>query len=616
VVAETAARRPLNGWRSWLPAPGPVVCLIVALGLVICAYAQDRSRETLAPNPWIFWAGIILIVAPITYRATALGVSSRERMLLVGLEGFAIYLARMMRDPYGFSFTDDFPHALSLHYILSTHHLYHPDVLLPIVAHYPGLEGAASAIATLTGMSTFGTGVLFVGACRVAVMVGLYVLYTRVSRSARVGALSALLFAANSNFMYFETQFAYETLSLPLLALALAALAERQCSPRPAEIRAWGIVVAVTIIAIVPTHHLTSYVLILILWLMCLKRVWLPRWLGGPRTFAPGPPVWPFALLATTFALAWLAVVASQTVGYVSPDIINAFISAFRTVTGGDSARALFSGGGTGPGTQNLLSEEAVSLIEPVVLLVVGALGVRRVWRSRHLEPIVAIFTVMAGLFFFLTALRVVPSAWEVGNRGAEFMFIGIGFMVGASTLLRPRLWERRLFRAGVALTCALCVVGAAVAGVAADIRLAHPTLFTASDHRRVYSETEAVGRWFAHQPPGSVLADDAESMTINLYGHHLTYGGTAEDADNILSLPRPYPFEVATVRKAHIRYVVVDLRQRSQDPLTGLYLNMIPPAAPLDTTFSRGVLTVWRSQGAVVYDSGNVIVFDLDRRP
>jgi hypothetical protein len=591
------------------------VCLLVAVGLVICAYCEDRSRETLAPNPWIFWAGIILIVAPIAYRAVALNVSSRERTLLVTLEGVALYGAFMMRDPYGYSTTDDFPHALSLQYIVSGHHLYHANTLLPIVAHYPGLEAAASALEFLTGMSSWGTGVLFVGACRVLLMLALYVLFTGVSRSARVGALAALLFAGNSNFMNFETQFAYESLSLPLLILALAAMAERQRAGTPMDLRGWGIVAAATIVAIIPTHHLTSYVVVVTLWLMCLRRIPLPRRFRSIDLIA-GPPVWPFALLATMLALAWLLVVASQTVGYVSPDIINAFVQAFKTVTGGSSARGLFSGAGHGVGQANLLSEEAASFLEPLLLLIAGGIGVWKVWRSRHLEPVVVVLTIMAALFFVLTALRVVPSAWEVGNRGAEFMFIGMSCMVGAATLHRPKVWARPWFRLGVGLACGICVVGGDVAGNSADLRLAHPTQFTASDGARILSETEAVGRWFATQPPGNVLTDDADSMAISVYGHHTTYAGTLLDADTILSLPRPYPYEVTTARRGHIRYVVVDMRTNSQNPLAGLYLNMVPPAAPVDTTFKPGILRVWEPLGALVYDSGDIYVFDLDRTP
>jgi hypothetical protein len=621
--AQTAQVRPRGTsaatvrWTDWLPSQGALVCLSAAVGLVVCCYAQDRSRETLAPNPWIFWGGVLLIVVPIAYRATALHISSLERFLLVGVEGLAIFLARLMRDAYGYSFTDDFPHALNLQHIVATHHLYHANVLLPITAHYPGLEAAASALAFLTGMSSWGTGMLFVGVARVTLMLALYVLFTGISRSARVGALGALLFSANSNFFFFETQFAYESLSLPLLAVALAALAERQRAGKPADLFAWGVVAVATICAIIPTHHLTSYLLVGVLWTMCLRRVWLPRPFRSVN-FEPGPPVWPFAMLTSLLALAWLTVVASQTVGYVSPDIISAFEQAFRTVTGGTKARGLFSNtaGSIAAGSKNLLTEEAASFLEPVLLLISGGLGAHALWRVRRIEPIVWVLTVLAILYFFLTALRVVPSAWEVGNRGSEFAFIGMAFMVGAATLRKPKLWSRPWVRLAVGLACGICVIGGAVAGMEANARLAHPTLFTAGDGHKIYSESEAIGRFFTTLPPGQVIADDADAMAINLYGNHVAYTGFEVSADQILSTPQPYSWEPRVVRGAHIRYVVVDFRQRSQNTLTGEYLNMVPPAAPVDVDYKPGIATVWKSQGAAIYDSGDVIVYDLDRRP
>ena len=601
--------------RAWLPSPWVLVALLVAGGLVLCAYCEDRSRATLAPDPWIYWLGLIVIVAPIAYRVTAFNISSLERTGLVVLEGVALYVARMMRDPFGYSLTDEFSHAWNLQTILTSHHLYHADPLLPISAHFPGLEAATSALATLTGMSSWGSGLLLIGAARVTIMLALYVMFSAVSRSARAGALGAVLFAANSNYLLWEGQFAYESLALPLMIVVLAAIAERHRAAGAPTIRAWGVVAAITIIAIVPTHHLTAYVLIAALWLLCIGRLWLP-WPFSPISLRAGPPIWPFALLATTMTFAWLVVVATQTVGYLSPEISSAFLSTLRTVTGEAPPRALFSNAGNAIGSNNLLSEEAVSFLEPALLLIAVPFGLRAVWKGKRPEPFVWVLAALTAGYFLLTAMRVVPSAWEIANRGAEFMFIGIAFIAGAAAMPHVRsFWRRPLARMLVGLAAGLCVVGGAIAGWPANSRLAHPTQIAAPDGTVLYSESEAVGRWFASQPAGQVIAGDADAMAIALYGHHMAFSGYEDNADPLLSSRALTGADVRRLLDEHVRYVVVDRRKRSQDSINGLYVNMLPPAASVDADYPPAVLSKWVPYGARIYDSGDVVVFDLDRR-
>jgi hypothetical protein len=610
--------------RSWVPSPGTVVVLISAVGLALCGVAQDLSRATLAPSPWIYWLGVILIVAPLTYRATALDVSSLERIALVCLEGVGLYVARLMRDPDGFSLPDEFPHALSLQNVVSSHHLYHADPLLPIVAHFPGLEGATSSLVELTGMSTWGSAVLFILFARLTVTLGLFCLFAAVSRSARAAALGTLLFAANSNYLIWESQFAYESLSLPLLAVMLAAISERQRSPDPRTTRSWGTVVALAIVAIVPTHHLTSYLMVILLWLACVSHLrfpqrLLPRSWRGPVDVENKHPIWPFALLATSLIAAWLIVVSSQTVGYLKPEVQNALSSTLKTLSGEGPTHALFANSSTSIGSNNLLSEEAASFLEPVVLLIALPFGLRALWQRRRVEPLLWILSLLGILFFVVTVFRLVPSTWEISNRSAEFFFIGIAFVAGATSMRHLNLiWRHAFIRVLVGLFVGLCVVGGAIAGWPANSRLARPIQVNAANNVAIPSAAEELGRWFATQPPGLVAAGDADDYSINLFGHHAAYGGDVNQADTILAAPELQPWMLKLFRSAHFRYVVADKRQSSQDNVSGLFFNLLPPAGSPQMLFKKSaqVVSKWAPYGARIYDSGDIVVYDLDRRP
>jgi hypothetical protein len=619
VVRDLPSKR-----RPWVPSQGVVVALIAAAGMAVCALGQDLSRATLAPSPWVFWFGVILVVAPLTYRATALDVSSLERIGLVCLEGVALYVARLMRDPNGFTLPDEFPHALSLQNIVTSHHLYHADPLLAIVAHFPGLEGATSALTELTGMSSWGSALIFILFTRLTVTLGLFCLFAAVSRSARAAALGTLLFAANSNYLIWESQYAYESLSLPLLTVMLAAISERQRSPDPRAVRAWAIVAGATIVAIVPTHHLTSYLMVIVLWLACVSHLrfpqrLLPRNWRGPVDIENKHPIWPFALLATSLIAAWLIVVSSQTVGYLSPEVQSAVSSTLKTISGEGPTHALFSSSGTSIGSNNLLSEEAASFLEPVILLIALPFGLRALWQRKRVEPLLWILSLLGILFFVVTVFRLVPSTWEISNRSAEFMFIGISFVAGATAMRHlNRVWRHGFVRALVGLFVGLCVVGGAIAGWPANSRLARPIEVKADNGVEIQSPSEALGRWFATQPPGVVTAGDADDFAIELYGHHTAYGGVTADADTILAAPDVEPWMLALFRRAHFRYVVADARESSQDNVDGLFFDLLPPAASPQTLFkkSASVISKWAPYGARVYDNGDIVVYDLDRKP
>ncbi len=124
--------------------------------------------------------------------------------------------------------------------------------------NYPGLEGATSALMRLTGLSSYGAGIVIVGAARLSLMVALFLLFTRISGSARTAGLGAAIYAGNFNFLFWGAQFSYESLALPLFVVVLMAVAEREAAPREWA-REWAVPIVLGIAAIVVTHHLTSY---------------------------------------------------------------------------------------------------------------------------------------------------------------------------------------------------------------------------------------------------------------------------------------------------------------------------------------------------------------------
>ena len=88
----------------------------------------------------------------------------------------------------------------------------------------------------------------------------------------------------------------------------------------------WTIPILLGTIAVIVTHHLSSYALLVTLAALSLLYFAVSR-----RARARGP--WPFALFALAATAAWLGVVASSTVGYLTPVITNAMPSGRPSAT-------------------------------------------------------------------------------------------------------------------------------------------------------------------------------------------------------------------------------------------------------------------------------------------
>jgi hypothetical protein len=599
-----------SGRRGRLLAAGPsplaLIVLGAAVGLLLCAYTNALSREGGDPTELVYWAGVLLIVVPVAARISMEDVSLRERFALVALFGLSLYAVKVIRDPFLFTFPDEPIHAYNANQVMLHHGLFNGNPILPVTSGYPGLASATSALMSLSGLSSFTAGVILIGVARLLLVLALFVLFTRVSGSHRIAGLAVVIYAGSSNFLYWGVQYSYESLSLPLLVAVLAAFAEREAAG-PKLLRSWTVPIVLGTMAVVVTHHLTSYALVIVLVLLAV----IYRLARSPK---PNP--WPFAVFTAVLAAGWMLIAANNTVDYLDPVFSGAVTSIWNTVFGTSAARGLFES------ASKDLVYETPFIARLVTLGAVGFLflgflaGFREVWARRERRPFIWLFCLGAAGFFATLALRFAPEAWETGNRAAMYLFIGLAFVVAYAALRLIREGPRLALRRATLLGCiAVVVVGGAIAGWPWDSQLAQPTRITA-EGTEIESEPITVARWIGERlPERKFAAADADARMILAPGGAQAKTGDALAIKTILPETSLSNWELPSLRGNGLGYIVANRRKVATDPGRGSFF-LVPGSEedallPLAAMHKFGERRLGR-----VYDSGNIVVFNLRDRP
>ncbi len=576
-----------------------LLVLSTAAGLLLVSAADALSRSGHPHGSALFWLGLLAILVPVTARLTSASPSRNERVGLLVLLGLASYLVKVFRDPFRFLYADEFVHQYNALSIISTHGLFHGNPILPATAAYPGLETSTAALSSLTGLSTFASGLVVIAIARVIMMIALFLLYETVTGSGRIAGLAAALYAASPHFMFFIADYSYESLALPIAVLALAA-ALRSRPASGSVNRAWLIAALVLTAGVVVTHHMTSYALIVTLLAICLMPLpWLHRRTPRPWTVA-------FAVIAMTAG--WLVLVARTTVGYLSPVILGAVRETIQTVTGETATRQLFGSSGhvaTGPQWEHF-----VAMLSVLVVAVAVAFGSRVAWRRYRDRPAALVLAIAAIGYVLSLGLRLVPAAWEPAVRASEFLFIGASFTAALFTLSVLERYAGPAVRAGLVGAALILIIGGVISTTPSSTRLAQP--FRVAVHGSTLEPQAAVVAHWAGQTLGSgnrMAAEAADGRFLLVGGRQHVFVGSLPPIATILSTKALYPWQITDLRSYGIRYVVTDSRRSSADVSDGFYF------FPGDSSGSALAVAGKKFQlagASRIYDSGDIVVYDV----
>jgi hypothetical protein len=585
----------------------PALAVCAAAGLLLITFADERSRAMTSSSQALFWIGILFIYGSIVSRLVHPAPGRLERLSLSALLGLALYLVKVFRDPFGFTFADELVHAPNAEAIVRTHHLFHENVILGATPSYPGLESVTAGLASLSGLSVYGAGLIVIGTARLLIVLALFLLVERLLGSARAAGIAVAVYAANSNFAFFSAQFSYESLALPLLVVVFFAYAEWRAT---VDRRTYSAAIVLLTFAIVVTHHLTSYALAVSLLVVAIAY----RFSRSARNESPGR----FAAFATVAAVVWLFVVATKTVGYLSPVVTRAVSSVVHTISGESAPRQLFAGksGRAGSGGSNIF-ERGVALVAVALLVVLYPVGLRQLWREQRglfvRDVFAATLALGGGLMFAMYALRFAPAAWETANRSSEFLFLGLAVVVPLGVFRLGARLSEPVWMLGATAVLTTMFAGGVVAGWTPSLRLSQPYEISAEGHV-VQAEGRAMASWALQTlgPGRRYAGSEADARLLNTYADAAARAGQSPDMADILKSTTLASWELPLLRKYHVRYVVTDRRLRAFDNTAGYYFGFRrgPRRDPL---LPPSVVRKWGRYDRI-FDSGQIVIFDLRR--
>jgi hypothetical protein len=622
LVPEDGDRPDAAPSLGWIAA----TAVMVTSALLLLAIAQHIGYRG-QPNSALHWSGYGLLFLPVAFRVFRPATARTEQIVLVIMGGMATLAAKWLFSATRFVFFDEFLHVITATDIIERKQLYTTNPLLPISPMYPGMELVATSIAELTGLPLFVAGWIMLAASRALLVVGLYCLYERVTGSSRVAAVACLVYMANSGFVLFDGQFAYESLALTLFVFALlAASLCRDASSR--LVAAFGLTLPL-LAAIAMTHHMSAYFtagfLSLLAALALLNRVYTPgRWM-----------LLVIALAAILFPVAWSRLQGDPGKDYLGPILQKGSTELANLVSGAGRSRQLFS---TDGGEQSSIYVRVLSIVS-LLLTVAGlctgffralAQGSHKeggwaaffqVMRLRWSDNWMVLIALAAVGFPISVGFRLTSAGWEIGSRMGPFVFLGVGLVIAIALV---RFWQPagtgRWRSLGVAVALTLCFVGGIATGwgnpsnrtmyrVIADAASVEPMGIDAAQWTR---------NWLG--PHNRFAADRINRVLLATYGRQTIVTTLFDDVDTsfVFHAPRLTRGELAALTRGHVEYLMVDMRMTTALPRFGYYFEKGEyQERPGEPIAAESLLKFNGSPGFDrLFDNGSQIVFGTTGLP
>lgn len=558
--------------------PGPAGGLWGLLGLVTgLGILIDGVGVAVAPSNYglglaLFWPAVAVPNAVYAYAMLSSRSSGALRAVAVTLLGLYATTLFHMSNPLVFGGFDEHLHERTLSDLLLGGGLFAPNPELAVSPNYPGLELFTGTLIRLSGVPLMVGAFLALLVFRLILVHAIYQGALTLNRSPRFASLVVLIYATSPQFYFFNDQFAYQSMALPLglaglLLLRRAQLAGGRQARRLTALAA--IVLGVTVV----THHITSWAVL----------AFLIGWTVTARRQNKSYLVFGCVFMGAAVAL-WTATVYGKMAAYLGPVMAQADQQINQMLGGAGGQRQAFSnpGGMVTPEWQRALLI-VYALAYTICAIVCGIILLRRAFGQRRAG--IAMLGLISIVYPVTLAAHFLPSTGSMGDRASTFMFLPLAVAIAVVLVgdgRRPvsrrtgRLVRGRM-KAVFAALIGIAYVGGILLGAGPDWYFLPGSYMVVADERSQDPYTLAAVKWAASGlAPGSrVLADrtaaDLLSGEARLWP--LLNPENGVDISDVYFSPTWSSYQTNEIRKLHVADIYVDQRYSQSLPQEGYYI-------------------------------------------
>ncbi|TBC72160.1 hypothetical protein ELH27_04530 [Rhizobium leguminosarum] len=607
----------------------PVFAFLCSCALIVIALAANASRLGEGWAVPMFYTAIAAIFLPAAARIIHPGASRLERLALIVIVTSAFFVVRIIRAPVAFIDHDEFLHWATVNDILGAGRLFLPNPLLPVSPLYPGLELITSALVNLSGLSVFAAGLIVLATARMMLMLALFLLFEKITDSARIASIACLIYMGSSTFLLFDVHYSYESLAIPMLAAVLLVSESRRMAR--GDTAGWPMVVAtmVLIVALAVTHHLTSYFCTALLCgtavMECLRQ--------GASAMQRRQAIL-LASIAVIAPIAWSKIVGNPTGSYILPVLEGGIREVAQFVSSSTTTRKLFVSdtGVLAPAWQRNLTMAGVALI--CLGLLTGFLRSLvfngrhrnasilwpptrwRLWRSSLLVVLVLVTLAYPVSIIF----RLTRSGWEIGNRIGSLSFLGVAIVVAVAVAAFWQGTSRGWLRATALAAAATTVLIAGVISSEGPRILVPAGYEVSADSSSIEPMGISAARWTREWLGGDqhFASDRINRLLLSTYGRQKvsTTLESGQDTSMAITAADLGPMERKLLIDSGVGFVMVDLRLTTGLPGVGVYFDGGAQDRNYMVPLRASSLLKFNSAPDVdrTFDNGFMVIFDVGR--
>lgn len=580
----------------------------IGLSILLISFNVASQQAQGALKYHLFWVGMACALVPAIGVACGSRTTNLHRLFGLVTVGAVLSAPKLLLALGGPLYHDEYPHWREVEAIIESGRIFQPVSIVPIAASFPGLHAPTAAVAMVSGVSPWSAAVVVVTTAHILTLLGVYVAARAVFRSNRIAAIAAVVYALNPSYLYFDAQFSYESLAVCYFVWTIAFVVQigQKSVWRPAGLA------AITCLASVCTHHLTTIFLILVLGIIAVCHTIAGR--GEDRSVPVA--LWTLVGVSAAAFILWVTLAAPNTYTYLSPYF-------------GGSLRQLLSIGGTGSGSRTLYAgttvpqyEILLAFLTPPLLLILTVLALRNAISRKPHDPTQMAFWVLGVLYFISLPLILTPLGAEGARRSWAFSYLGLSMVLApwlAGVLTNSTSAKRRPW-AQFAMVAAFLVVliGNTSAGLNSDYRFPGPFRF-GSETRGITAETITMARWLKTEagPGARVVTDRFTGLAVGSYGGaQLAVASKGFPIWQLYtSATQPPAKLVAALKDSHYKYLVIDKRLASKPVLGSSIFGNAEPEWERDPVFTEDSLAKFDKLPWTVkiYESESYSVYRFD---